>query len=154
MSSRVTGGLTSGSVVTAVKKAWLRCFPADMRPEDFYYQGRTEFKHGNPSKLDWQRVQLCKRFLRNLVVMGIDKCPGRLLIVCPALFQKFYDATFPVEVDHVHFTPINMNPQEYAKELKQQFHQKRWYKVATLLEGGSAPSPYPLFKLKDILASC
>jgi len=152
--SRVRGGITTGSVVTAVRKAWLRCLPADMLPNDFYYQEEARTKHLRPSVVDWQNVQQCKRFLRKLVVMGIDKCPGRLLIVCPALFQRFYDATFPVEVDHVHFTPINKTPLEYAKELKQQYHQKRWYKVATLMEDGSAPSPYPLFKLKDILASC
>ena len=60
MQSRVRGGITTGSVVTAVRKAWLRCLPADMLPNDFYYQEEAKTKHLVPSKIDWQSVQQCK----------------------------------------------------------------------------------------------
>ena len=154
MNSKVRGRHSFNSVLGAVKKSWARYLPSAMMPTDFYYDVETGTHDHHPGHLDWGYVRLCIEFLSSLVIMGIDKCQGRKLLLCPVLFERYYNKTFPVESDSVHFAPIRKTIEEYDLWIKKVYDLKRWSTIATMYEKGDAPEPYPLFKLKDILAPC
>ena len=40
-------------------------------------------------------VQQVVTYLSMLVVMGIDKCTPRCLIICSNLFERYFDETYP-----------------------------------------------------------
>lgn len=100
-------------------------------------------------------VQALKAYLADLVTMGIDKCKGRKLFVCPALFMMMYLATFNVSEDEVHFAYIDLSEEEYARCLKSVYvyDEKGWRRLGGW-HSGSAPIPYILFKLKDLIRAC
>ena len=86
--------------------------------------------------------------------MGVDKCVGRKLILCPKLFEWYYDRTFPVMTDREHFAPVETPLKEYTKWIEGIYVRQGWKAIATFVHQGEAPHPYPLFKLKDIIADC
>jgi hypothetical protein len=99
-------------------------------------------------------VKKLRTYLQELVVMGIDKCKGRKLILCPALFAKRYGVTFPVRTDTVHFEIVNHTTDSYSRWLQAEFRRRKWLQIATFFKSGQPPVPYPLLKLKDIIANC
>ena len=99
-------------------------------------------------------VSKLKKFLSHLVVMGIDKGKNRLLLVCPKLFDRLYRATFPCESDPHHFQEVKLCEVDYVAALKAVHAYLRWERLGSFDTEGSPPEPYPLFKLKDILATC
>ena len=70
----------------------------------------TKVKHHlsrSPVALRQCHVATLAKYLKHLVVMGIDKCRNTKLFLCPVLFEKLYSATFPVASDTVHFDCID-----------------------------------------------
>ena len=99
---------TSGKkvIATAITAAWRKYLP------DFYIPpmqddetilasddatstsssaSQTEDLH---SSFAYHTVQQLATFLQGLAVMGIDKCTSRCLILCPHLFERYFDETF------------------------------------------------------------
>lgn len=151
MPSKVKSQYDPTSLRKTLRKFWCKHLPAALQiscevPEQNKY---------TPSigPLSYTSVKNASSYLEDLVTMGIDKCTGRALILCPVLFDKIYSATFPVETDTVHFERVNLSPRAYGVMLKTMYITSRWSKIATWHDG-SPPVPYPLFKLKDIIADC
>ena len=86
--------------------------------------------------------------------MGIDKCTSWCLILCPHLFEKYFDDTFPVLTDLRHFTPMPNSFTSIARTMRLECDKQQWNTIAAWNTNCSASVPYPLFKLKDIMATC
>ena len=56
----------------------------------------TSQTKGLSSSFDSYTVHKLATYLKDLAVMGIDKCTSRCLILCPHLFERYFDETFPV----------------------------------------------------------
>ena len=130
----------------ALKHWWNRYLPAGLLGE-FQVPPRAEHSPSSSSPLSRTVVKALVHYLRKLVVMGIDKCKQRKLILCPALYDKYYRQTFPVQSDSDHFHPISMSVNKYSKWIRNEFNRRKWYQIATF-HSGSPPVPYPLFKLR------
>ena len=148
----VNSSYSPSALRSAIASFWNRYFPSGLMGE-FEVPQRREHSASSSSPLSHSMVMAALYFLRYLVIMGIDKCRQRKLLLCPALYDQYYRATFPVESDSVHFSMIPLSVKAYGKWLRKMFNQLQWYKIASW-HSGSPPKPYPLFKLKDILASC
>lgn len=126
---------------------WLKYLPSELLPS------RIMVPEGPQSGDFDDDVSLLARYLRFLVVMGVDKCRNRLVAVCPVLFWSWYCSTFPVELDTVHFEDVPMTEFDYGRWLKTVYDERGWKSIATW-HSGSAPRPYNLIKLKDLIRPC
>ena len=63
---------------------------------------------GLDSSFDSYTAHLLADYLKRLTVMGIDKCTSQCIILCPHLFERYFDGTLPVLTDlqHVTLSPI------------------------------------------------
>ena len=61
--------------------------------------------------------------MEDLVIMGIDNGRNRKLVLCPRLFSRRYEATFPVQDDPVHFVRISLTIKEYSVWLKKEYNR-------------------------------
>ena len=86
--------------------------------------------------------------------MGIDKCTSRCLILCPKLFERYFDETFPVRIDPVHFTPTTSTVSAVARTMKSEYKANPWQLIAQWQPKCAASIPYPLFKYIDIVTTC
>ena len=86
--------------------------------------------------------------------MGIDKCTSRCLILCPHLFERCFDETFPVTIDARRLTPMPTSFTAVARDMKLEYDKQQWDSIAAWNPHCSASVPYPLFKLKGDLATC
>ena len=99
---------TSGKrvIATAITAAWRKYLPnfyippmqddetilaSDDATSTSSSSSQTKGLH---SSFDYHIVQRLATFLQDLVVMGIDKCTSRCLILCPHLFERYFDETF------------------------------------------------------------
>ena len=85
---------------------------------------------GLHSSFDYHIVQRLATFLKDLAVMGIDKCTSRCLILCPHLFERYFDETFPVTTDARHFTPMPTSFTAIARTMKQEYDKQKWSSIA------------------------
>ena len=118
MTSKVIGRRDAGSLLAAVYSSWRRYLPSGLIPDNYYYspiEKEHTMSYSPPTDISYGRVRRCKTFLEDLVTMGIDKCGGRKLILCPELFEWFYDRTFPVVSDQEHFALVEEPLHEYSK---------------------------------------
>ena len=109
---------------------------------------------GFGSNFDSYTVHKLATFLQDLAVMGVDKCTSQCLILCPHLFERYFDETFPVATDARHFPPMPTSFTAVARDMKLEYNKQKWDSIAAWNPHCSASVPYPLFKLKDILATC
>ena len=154
--SLATGVITTPydhkALAKAIKEFWFRYLPSGLCPG-------VKVPLPDPNKpqarsyLSADTVRELKHYMQYLTVMGIDKCRNRKLILCPALYDRYYRATFPVETDSVHFVAISEPVDLYERWLLGIYVSKKWSQIASW-HNGSPPVPYPLFKLKDILDDC
>ena len=155
MTSKVIGRRDQGVILAAIKSSWKRYLPEALLPDTFFYHPPAEKPtYSRSTDISYDMVRRCKVFLQELVTMGIDKCVGRKLILCPKLFEWYYDRTFPVLTDREHFAPVETPLKDYTKWIEGIYVRQGWKAIATFIHQGEAPHPYPLFKLKDILADC
>ena len=54
----------------------------------------------------------------------------------------------------MHFEVVNHTTDSYSRWLQAEFRQRKWQQIATFFKSGQPPVPYPLLKLKDIVADC
>ena len=153
-------------IATAITAAWRQYLPDFYIPpmqddETIQATGDATSTSSSPSQskglhssFDYHIVQRLATFLKDLAVMGIDKCTSRCLILCPHLFERYFDETFPVTTDARHFTPMPTSFTAIARIMKQEYDKQKWSSIAAWNPNCSASVPYPLFKLKDILATC
>ena len=73
---------------------------------------------------------LVAHYVKSLAVMGIDKFTSWCLILCPHLFEKYFDETFPVLTDLCHFTPMPDLFTAIARTMRQEYDQLRWSMIA------------------------
>ena len=108
---------------------------------------------GLDSNFDSYTVHLLADYLKSLAVMGIGKCTSRCLILCPHLFEKHFDETFPVLTDLRHFTFMPDSFTAIARTMRLEYEKQQWNTIAAWNTNCSASVPYPLFKLKGIMAT-
>ena len=105
-------GPRPGTIASAIRQSWRQSLP------DFYIppiqepktdrQRDTKSDHSDGHfNIDvvQQIVTYNVMYHSMLVVMGIGKYISRCLIICPNLSKRYFDDTFPVLIDPVHFTP-------------------------------------------------
>ena len=109
---------------------------------------------GFSSSFDSYTVHKLVTFLQDLVVMGIGNCTSWCLILCPHLFERYFDEAFPVTTDARHFTPMPTSLTAIARDMELEYDKQQWDSNAAWNPHCSASVPHPLFKLKDILATC
>ena len=138
-----------GKLAGAMEQWWKRYFPADLQATIVV-----------PSLGVWRpavsatsplRVKKLAQYLEKLVIMGIDKCRQRKLIVCPVLFDQMYRKAIKCDPDH--FIKLSHSEGTYEKYLKEIYTKKGWSRFGGF-HSGSPPVPYPLAKLKDLIPSC
>ena len=83
-------------------------------------------------------------YLSMLVVMGIDKCTSRCLIMRPQHFERYLDEIFPVERDPVHFTPLPLTFSAVARSMRSEYMASKFNLIATWNPQCAASIPYPL----------
>ena len=153
-------------IATAITAAWRRYLPdfyipfmkddATLEAEDdsrSSSSSTSSHTKGLDSSFDSYTVHKLADYLKSLAVMGIDKCTSRCLILCPHLFERYFDETFPVLTDPRHFTPMPNSFTAIARTMKAEYDKQRWNTIAAWNTNCSASVPYPLFKLKDITAT-
>ena len=111
---------TSGEkvIATAITAAWRKYLPdfyilpiRDVRTiltRDDVTSTRNSLSHtkGLSSSFNSYTVHKLATYLKDLAVMGIDKCTSQCPVLCPHLFEGCFDAAFPVTIDAIHFTPM------------------------------------------------
>ena len=116
MTSKVIGRRDQGVILAAIKSSWKRYLPEALLPDTLFYQPPAEkLTYSRSTDISSDMVRRCKAFLQELVTMGVDKCVGRKLILCPKLFEWYYDLTFPVLTDREHFAPAETPLKDYTK---------------------------------------
>ena len=90
--------------------------------------------------------------------MGIDRCTSRCLIICPRLFETYFNEISPVLTDRRYFT---LRPDSYmftatciARTVRLEYDKQQCNAIATCNTNCSASVIYPLFKLKGIMSTC
>ena len=160
-------GKSSGDrvIATGITAAWRRYL------SDFYIlfmkddatldaeDGAKSSSSSNHTKgldrsVDSYTVHLLQDYLKRLAMMGIDKCTSRCLILCPHLFENYFDETFLVLTDLRYFTPMPDSFAAIARTMRLEYDKQRWSAIASWNTNRSASVPYPRFKLKDIMATC
>ena len=136
-------------LVQAIVKWWLRYFPAEL--QTVVVVPSAGVKRPETEATSTQQVQLLSKYLDKLVVMGIDKCRQRKLIVCPVLFEQMYRKAFQCDPDH--FIKLTHSEGTYEDYLKEMYTEQHWNRFGGF-HSGSPPVPYPLAKLKDLIVSC
>ena len=153
MSSTVRSQYSPDAFKLAQYSCWKRNLPLGLLGEIWIYDRPDYPPEIVQHPLSSFRVRQLKTYLEDLVVMGIDKCRNRKLVLCPLLFRQKYRSTFPVQDDQVHFERITLSVEDYAAWLKKEYDRRKWYQIATW-HNGSPPIPYNLWKLKDIITPC
>ena len=101
-----------------------------------------------------QNVKKVSRYLSNLVVVQIDKASGRSCIACPWFYENiWYDKTFPVDTDEVHFTRTGRSVKEEVGFLRNAYKKFGWDAVGSW-HPGSICFARLLPKAKDLLVTC
>ena len=126
MQSVLASTLRHGSIASAIRQSWRQSLP------DFYIppiqEPETERQRDTKSdghfNIDF--VQQSVTYLSMLVVMSIDKCTSRCLIICPALFERYFDETFPVRIDPVHVSPITSTFSAVARKMRSEDKANQW----------------------------
>ena len=147
-----------GSIASAIRQSWQQSLPdfyipPIQEPETDQQQDTKSDGHFN---IDF--VQQIVTYLSMLVVMGINKCTSRCRIIkfCPKLFERYFDITFPVLIDPVHhvFTPTTSTFSAVARMMRRKYQVNQWQLLAQWQPKCPASIPYPLFKYRDIVATC
>ena len=103
MQSVLASSCKPGSITSAVRASWREFLPdfyiPKMHDPDTPQQAPKSDGHFSIGF-----VNSIVAYLSMLVVMGIGKRTSRCLIICPHLFERYFDEAFPVERDPVHFT--------------------------------------------------
>ena len=90
MTSKVIGRRDQGVILAAIKSSWKRYLPEALLPDTFLCQPPAEKPtYSRSTDISYVMVRRCKAFLQELVTMGVDKCVGRKLILCPKSFEWF-----------------------------------------------------------------
>ena len=154
MQSVLVSTLKPGTIATAIRQSWEKSLPDFFIPpirDPVTDRQRATTTDGH---FDIEFVARVVSYLSMLVVMGIDKCTSRCLIICPRLFERYFDETFPVQTDPVHFTPTTSTFSAVARGMRSEYTRNQWHRIAAWNPQCEASIPYPLFKYKDILATC
>ena len=105
-------------ITIAITAAWKRYLPdfyipvmkdsAALEAEDDATSSSSSSNHTKDldSSYDSYTVHLLADYLKRLKVMCIEQCTSRCLIICPHLFEGYFDITFPVLTDLRRFTPM------------------------------------------------
>ena len=136
-----------------LKAFWCKFLPADLWPIG-ECQLTTTPNVGRSDLLDvfnCRNVKDVTQYLHNLAISGIDKCNGRLIIMCPMRFQQLYEQTFKVDCDTVHYKHLARTWEDELLRLNHLYSQLGLKSVASLAPG-KVPVPYFLIKYKDIVA--
>ena len=151
MNCKVRATSSAQEVYDCVRETWCKYFPRDLMPDLANFEMHSS-ESGSP--LDISEVVSAARYLRHLVIMGIDKGKNRKLFMCPSLFQQRYNQTFPATTDCIHYRKLNMKETEFVAYLKRAYKGHKWWLLASWNAQGSMPVPYPLYKLKDLVRPC
>ena len=92
--------------------------------------------------------------LRVLVVMAIEKRTSRCRITCPKLLEGYFDGTSPVAIGPVHFTKFTSTFRAVARRMRSEHTANQRWLLAAWEPNCAVSIPYPLFKYKDIVATC
>ena len=115
MQSELASSIKAGSIASAVRASWRQSLP-DFYIPPMFDPDTPQQAHKSDGHFSIDFVNRIVTYLSMMVVMGIDKCTSRCLIMCPQLFKRYFDETFPVERDPVHFTPL---PSTFLRELSE-----------------------------------
>ena len=123
---------------------------ATSQAEDDAKSTSSSFNHskGLHSSFDSYTIHMLADYLKSLAVMSIDKCTSRCLILCPHLFERYFDEIFPVLTDRRHFTLMPDSFTAIARTVRQEYDKQRWSTIVAWNTNCSASVPCPLFKLK------
>ena len=151
MTCKVIPSYDSQALYKALVQFWMKRYPSALLKTVPTYLASEPAQIDSP--LTYFKVSLLLGYLRNLVTMGIDKCKGRVVLVCPVLLWKLFDSAFPVESDVEHFADVGMCVPVYMQWLKGKYKSNRWDLIGGWYNG-DFPEPYTLFKLKDLIRPC
>ena len=154
MASKIHGRVTEEDMDDAINTFWLRYLPDALRP----YVDAPPLLGSKANKvvnrdLTEKQVRLCKRALCGLVVVPIDKCTSRVLLVCPHYFEQMYDETYNVYADDSPYEFTGVGEAETLQGMMDEYFENKWDVYADWDADGMLPVPYILPKLKDILAN-
>ena len=109
---------------------------ATLEAEDNATSSSSSSNHtkGLYSSFDSYTVHQLADYLKRLAVMGIDKCTSWCLILCPHLFERYFDETFPVLTDLRHFTPMPTSFTAIARTMRMEYEKQHWNAIAAKLE--------------------
>ena len=149
MKSRLHRTKSPSEIKWTVKQWWYKSLTSSLYPDAGGYV-KDSVMDVDSNIFQPRLAKEVVQYLKHLAMVGIDKCMGRSLLLCPVLFQRFYMETFPVCSDSDHYLSCGLSVKEGLAQLT--LDSQKFDIFGTDLPRADIPTPYFLPKLKDVVA--